>query len=61
MSFKYAGISRKRESLSRDGNEKQESPVECMREIDSDDLKSLYRNAYHQGRARFQFRKEDES
>ena len=41
MNFKYAGISRKRESLSRDGNEKQESPVECVREIDSHDLKSL--------------------
>lgn len=41
MSFKYAGISRKRESLSRDGNEKQECPVECAREIDSHDWKSL--------------------
>lgn len=41
MSFKYAGISRKRESLSRDGNEKQKSPVECVREIDSHDLKTL--------------------
>lgn len=61
MSFKYAGISRKRESLSRDGNEKQKSPVECVREIDSHDLKTLYRNAYYQRRARCQFRKEDES